>query len=148
LQTKTLEGYYLIRLEPGEEVIESLKHFADEHKVGFAELRAIGAFRRVTLGYFDPTANVYRNQAVEEQVEVLNLSGNISRGEESEPVVHAHVTVGRSDYHALGGHLVEATVYPTLEIVVTTALATVHRRRDPATGLTLWDLEATEPVHV
>jgi len=148
LQTKTLEEYYLVRLEPGEEVIESLKRFADGHRIGFAALHAIGAFRRVTLGYFDTAANVYRHRAVEEQVEVLNLSGNISRGEKGEPIVHAHVTVGRSDYHTLGGHLVEATVNPTLEIVVATVLATVRRRRDPATGLTLWDLEATEPVYV
>jgi len=148
LQTKALDGHYLIRLEPGDEVIESLKCFADEYRIGFAELCAIGTFQQVTLGYFDTIANVYRNQAMEEQVEVLNLSGNISRGEEGEPIVHAHVTVGRSDYHTLGGHLVEATVNPTLEIVVTTAPATVHRRRDPATGLTLWHLEATESVCV
>ena len=143
MQTKTLDGDYLILLEPGDEVIESLKRFADEYRIGFAELCAIGTFQQVTLGCFDTTANVYRNQ-----VEVLNLSGNISRGEEGEPIVHTHVTVGRSDYHTLGGHLVEATVYPTLEIVVTTAPATVHRRRDPATGLMLWDLEATESVCV
>lgn len=148
MQIKTLDGYYLIRLEPGEEVIASLKRFADEHRVGFAALRAIGAFRQVVLGYFDTTANVYRHRAVGEQVEVLNLSGNISRGEKGEPIVHAHVTVGRSDYHTLGGHLVEATVYPTLEVVVTVAPTTVRRRRDPTTGLTLWDLEAIEPVYV
>ncbi|MDY7080803.1 MAG: PPC domain-containing DNA-binding protein [Chloroflexota bacterium] len=146
MQIKALDGHYLIRLEPGDEVIESLKHFADEHEIGFAELYAIGTFQQVTLGYFDTTAKVYRNRTVEEQVEVLNLSGNISRGEEGEPIVHAHVTVGLSDYHALGGHLVEATVNPTLETVVSPASTTVYRRRDPATGLTLWDMEATEPV--
>jgi predicted DNA-binding protein with PD1-like motif len=143
LQTKTLDGDYLIRLEPGEEVIEGPKRFADEYRIGFAGLCAIGTFQQVTLGYFDTIANVYRNQVVEEQVEVLNLSGNISRGEDGEPVVHAHVTVGRSDYHTLGGHLVEATVNPTLEIVATMASETVHRHRDPATGLMLWDLGAT-----
>lgn len=147
MQIKALDEHYLIRLEPGDEVIESLKHFANEHKVGFAELYAIGTFRRVTLGYFDITANVYRHQTVEEQVEVLNLSGNISRGEDGEPIVHLHVTVGRSDYHTLGGHLVEAIVNPTLEVVVTVVPATVSRRRDPATGLMLWHLEATAPVH-
>ena len=146
MQIKALDGYHLIRLEPGDEVIESLKHFADEREIGFAELYGIGTFRQVTLGYFDITAKVYRNQVVEEQVEVLNLSGNISRGEQGEPIVHAHVTVGRSDYHALGGHLVEAIVNPTLEVVVATVPATIHRRRDPATGLMLWHLEATEPV--
>ena len=148
MQIKALDKHYLIRLEPGDEVIESLKRFAGEHQVGFAELYAIGAFRRVTLGYFDITANVYRHQTVEEQVEVLNLSGNISRGEDGESIVHLHVTVGRSDYHTLGGHLVEAIVNPTLEVVVTVVPATVHRRRDPATGLMMWHLETTVLAHL
>ena len=144
MQIEALDNYYLIRLEAGEEVIESLKRFANEHGVGFAALWAIGAFKRVTLGYFDATANTYHHRAVEEQVEVLNLSGTISRGENDAPVVHAHVTVGRSDCHTLGGHLAEATVNPTLEIAMIVAPATIHRSRDPVTGLMLWDLKATE----
>ena len=142
MQIKALDGRYLIRLGSDELVIESLKRFADEYQIGFAELYAIGTFRQVTLGYFDPVAKVYRNRTVDEQVEALNLSGNISRGEEGEPIVHLHATVSFSDYHTLGGHLVEATVHPVLEVVAGIASATVRRRRDPATNLTLWDLEA------
>jgi len=45
LEIKALDGHYLIRLEPGDEIIECLKRFADEHKIGFAALSGIGTFR-------------------------------------------------------------------------------------------------------
>jgi hypothetical protein len=69
------------------------------------------------------------------------MSGNVAKGEDGERMVHAHVTVGRSDYTTLGGHVVEATVGPTLEVVVETAPTTIRRRHDPDVGLELWDLD-------
>ena len=140
MQVKKLRDRFVVRLEPGEEVIASLAQFADDIGVGFAEVSAIGTFNRVTLGYFDATTNAYRNQVVEEQVEVLNLLGSISRGEKGEPIVHLHVTIGRADYTTLGGHLVDAIVSPTLEVVIDVAANKVRRQRDPATGLMVWDL--------
>jgi len=144
VEVKRLQGAYLVRLEKGEEVIQSLEQFADAYRLGFASLTAIGTFERVTLGYYDPDTRAYRNEGVEEGVEVLTMSGNISRGEDGERIVHAHVTVGRSDYATLGGHVVEATVGPTLEVIVRTATTTIRRRHDPDTGLQLWDLSSLE----
>lgn len=144
MEVKRLQDAYLVRLEKGEEVIESLEHFADAYRLGFASLVAIGTFERVTLGYYDPEAKAYRNQGVEEGVEVLTMSGNVSRGEDGRRMVHAHVIVGRSDYSTLGGHVVEATVGPTLEVIVQIAPTTIRRRHDPDTGLQLWDLSSLE----
>ncbi|HHN93504.1 MAG TPA: DUF296 domain-containing protein [Anaerolineae bacterium] len=148
MQVRALDGYYLVRLETGDEVQTALKSLARRERIGFAALYGIGAFQRVTLGYFDDEAKSYRTRTLEEQVEVLSLSGNISRGEDGGVVAHIHVVVGRADYHLLGGHLVEAVVRPTLEVVVTTLPTTVQRRQDPATGLQLWDLGASPPVYV
>jgi len=144
LQVKRVGDIFLVRLETGEEVIESLKRFADAYRIGFGSIQAIGTFERVTLGYYDTETKAYQDQSVEEPVEVLNLSGNIAKGEDGEPIVHAHVTVGRSDYSTLGGHVVEATVGPTLEVIIETRAATVRRRRDPDVGLDLWDLNQVD----
>lgn len=137
-----------MRLEQGEETIESLQRFARRHRIGFAAISAIGTFERVTLGYYDVRAQVYRDRSFEEPVEVLNLTGNFARGQDGKHIVHAHVTIGCADYTARGGHLVKATVGPTLEIIIQTAPATVRRRRDPHTALQLWDLEAIETFSV
>jgi predicted DNA-binding protein with PD1-like motif len=50
--------------------------------------------------------------------------------------------VGKRDASAHGGHLLEATVWPTLEVVLTESPKHLKRRMDPAVGLALIDLDA------
>jgi predicted DNA-binding protein with PD1-like motif len=135
-----VDDRFLIRLEAGEEAMTSLRSWAAEQKVGFAVVWAIGAMRRATLGYFDTSATVYQQIHVEEQVEVLNITGNVALGEDGTPIVHAHAVLGRSDGSTVGGHLIEGHVFPMLEVVVRVFPEPLHRRADPSTGLTLWDL--------
>lgn len=130
-----LKTFALI-FEKGDEVVANLLDFARREKVHAASFQAIGAFERVTLGYFDWGAKDYRRIPVEEQVEVLALLGDIAE-KDGEPKVHAHVVVGRSDGSTRGGHLVEATVRPTLELVLTEAPAHLRKRSDEETGLAL-----------
>lgn len=143
MQSKKADNRFLIRLETDEEVMTSLRAWAEEQEIGFAALYAIGALCRAKLAYFDAEERAYRPIVVEEQVEVLSLLGNISRGEDSAPLVHAHVILGRANGTTLGGHLVEGVVRPTLEVVLTVFPGKVQRQRDPASGLALWDLGAS-----
>jgi predicted DNA-binding protein with PD1-like motif len=125
----------------GDRVLDGLRGFAASHAIAAAAFTAIGAFRRVTLGYFDVEQRDYRQVSFDEQVEVLSLTGNIARGPDG-VAIHAHVVIGRADATAHGGHLLEATVRPTLEVVATEAPAHLRRRIDAATGLPLLDLHA------
>jgi predicted DNA-binding protein with PD1-like motif len=140
MQVRKIDTTFLVRLEVGDEVLTSLRACAAQNEIGFAAVQAIGALRRATLGFFDPGAKVYRHVPVEEQVEVVALSGNVSRGEDGEPVVHIHALLGREDGSTLGGHLVDGEVSPTLEVVLLSLPVQISRRRDPATGLVLLDL--------
>ena len=90
----------------------------------------------MTVGFFDMTDLVYRPIAIDEQVEVVSLSGSIAR-KDDEPAVHAHVVIADSSGAARGGHLIEAIVRPTLEVFVTTTPSKLERRMDPATRLPL-----------
>jgi predicted DNA-binding protein with PD1-like motif len=74
---------------------------------------------------------------VEEQVEVLSLTGDISLAPDATPQLHVHVVLGKHDGTAHGGHLLEAEVRPTLEVVVTETPANLRRRQDPESGLAL-----------
>jgi uncharacterized protein len=77
--------------------------------------------------------------AVSEQVEVLSLVGNIAvKG--AAPTVHAHVVVGKADGTAHGGHLLEAYVRPTLEVMVEESPQHLKRTFDAVTGLALLDV--------
>ena len=72
-------------------------------------------------------------------MEVLSLLGNVAiKGDEHK--LHAHVVLGKRDGTAHGGHLLEAYVRPTLELIVTESPAHLRRVTDEKTGLPLLSL--------
>jgi predicted DNA-binding protein with PD1-like motif len=62
---------------------------------------------------------------------------------QGQPKVHAHVVVGTATGTAHGGHLLEAHVWPTLEVMVVESPQYLRRTMDKETGLALIQLEAT-----
>ena len=124
--------------DKGDEPVSGLTAFAKSQGLGGAHFTAIGAFSEVTLGYFDRKARDYKKIPLREQVEVLSLIGDVAL-DRGEPKVHAHVVVGRADGEARGGHLLEACVWPTLEVVLTESPRHLRKRHDPETGLALID---------
>jgi uncharacterized protein len=131
---------FAVVLVTGDEVVESLLAFAREHRIGGAALNAIGAFRRATVAYFDWERRDYMPIPIDEQLEVLSLSGDIALDKEDQPRVHLHATLGKRDGSAWGGHLLEAEVRPTLEVIVTESPPPLRRRHDPESGAALIDL--------
>jgi uncharacterized protein len=129
---------YAVIFDKGEEFIAGLTAWAKENNLGGSHFTAIGAFREVTLGYFDRDKKDYRKIPVREQVEVLSLIGDIAL-KDGIPQVHAHVVVGKFDGSAHGGHILEARVWPTLEVMLTESPKHLRRKYDPETGLSLID---------
>ena len=121
----------------GDEAIRRLQEFAVKERVGGAQITAIGAFSSAKLAFFDWDAKEYRPIAVEEQVEVASLVGDIAIGPNREPSVHVHAVLGRRDGTALAGHLLEARVRPTLEIIIRESPAHLCKVKDPESGLAL-----------
>ena len=142
MKSKTLlasdETTFALIFEKGDEVMSELTAFAASRRLSAAHFTAIGALSDATLGYFDRAKREYRKIPIREQVEVLSLVGDIAL-ERSEPKVHAHIVVGKSDGTAHGGHLIAAHVWPILELVLTVPPAHLHRTSDPETGLALLD---------
>lgn len=135
---------YALIFESGDEVMEGLKTFANEHKLKASRFTAIGAFSNVELGYFDFTIKDYKKIPVHEQVEVLSLLGDVALyGDASK--LHAHVVLGKSDGAAIGGHLMKATVHPTLEVILEEAPGHLQRRMDKETGLPLIVIDTPNP---
>ncbi len=128
---------YAVIFETGDEVVSELLAFAREQGLGDSHLTAIGAFQDVILGYFDWQKKDYKKIPVREQVEVLSLIGDIALQDNGAPQLHAHVVVGKSDGSAWGGHLIEAHVRPTLEVIVVESPEHLRRKRDPESGLAL-----------
>jgi uncharacterized protein len=129
---------FALVLETGDEAMHALESWAAEQRVRASQFSAIGAFERATVAYFDWSSKQYIPIAIDEQVEVLTLSGDITI-EKDKRKVHAHVVLGKSDATAHGGHLMKGFVRPTLEVIVTELPRHLYRRHDPASGIALID---------
>src|SRR5579871_3602436 len=134
LISEAADRTYAVIFETDDEAVAGLQRFARDYGLAGSQLSAIGAFRDVTLGYFDWDTKDYRTTSIREQVEVLSLLGDIALADDG-PKVHAHVVVGKSDGSAHGGHLVEAHVRPTLEVIVVESPKHLQRRYDPKSRL-------------
>ena len=129
---------YLLVFRTGQEVMKGLLAFARKHRLVAGHLTGIGAISDAVIGYFDPEKKTYLRNHEKGQAEVLSLTGNLALND-NEPFFHVHVALGRRDGSARGGHLFEATVRPTVELVRTAYPRPVRRKTDPETGLPLLD---------
>jgi len=140
MRTKVLSDHaertVALIFETGEDPVGGLNRYAQENNLGACRFTAIGAFSEAVLGYFDWEKKDYERIPVKEQVEVLALVGDIA-SQDGKPKIHAHVVLGRRDGSARGGHLLEARVRPTLEVILTQSPAHLDRVYDPASGLAL-----------
>jgi predicted DNA-binding protein with PD1-like motif len=128
---------FALIFDTGDEVMQVLLDFAKERRLAGCHFTGIGAFQDSVLGYFDWQKKDYKKIPVREQVEVLSLVGDVAEKEDGAPQIHAHVVVGTSTGNALGGHLLEAHVRPTLELILTESPVHLRRRHDPKSGLAL-----------
>ncbi|MFW9768369.1 MAG: PPC domain-containing DNA-binding protein [Candidatus Thorarchaeota archaeon] len=128
------------RMEPGEDVLETIEAVAAEHGVKSGHITLIGAISGAKLGYFHLAANEYRDFTVDEDVEVVSCMGNISTLN-GKPMVHAHMIVSDETGKCYGGHLMKGCkVSVTIELVMTVTATDLTRARDDRTGLNLLDI--------
>jgi predicted DNA-binding protein with PD1-like motif len=129
---------YAVIFYQGDEAFSGLLDFADKYHVTSAHFTAIGALNRATLGWFDPQRKMYKKIPINGQHEVIGMSGDIALYQ-GKPVVHTHMIVGSPDGTTRAGHVLDAIVSPTLEVMVTVDPVAMKKRFDPETDLTLID---------
>jgi predicted DNA-binding protein with PD1-like motif len=128
---------HVLVLETGDEAMRCLQDFANKERISAAQITGIGAFSEATLNYFDWEQKKYLPIPVREQVEVASLLGDVALSPSGKPAIHVHVVLGRRDGTALAGHLAQARVRPTLELILSEPPAYLHKSHDPQSGLAL-----------
>src|ERR1700719_2593966 len=129
---------YAVIFYQGDEAFSGLLEFAEKYQVTSAHFTAIGALNGATLGWFDPQRKMYKKIPINGQHEVIGMSGDIALYQ-GKPVVHTHMIVGNADGTTRGGHVLDAYVSPTLEVMVIVDPIAMKKRLDPETDLTLID---------
>jgi predicted DNA-binding protein with PD1-like motif len=139
LRTRKMEGGFLLRLDPGEEVVSSLADFCAREKIGFASISGIGAAGSAMLAVFDTKTKRYTERDLDGELELVSLAGNATM-EGGKPKIHLHACIADRSLAAHGGHLMWARISVTCELVLAVFGSQVERRKDDATGLSLLDI--------
>ena len=131
-------GTLIVSIASGCEIVAALERLCSDLDLQAGEITGLGAISGATLRFFDPRVKHYVDKTFEEQMEIANLTGNISRSG-GKPYLHVHACLGRADYTMIGGHLLRAVVRGACELFVRPMPGPVGRRFDPETGLNLYE---------
>ncbi|MBI4018975.1 MAG: DNA-binding protein [Candidatus Aenigmarchaeota archaeon] len=130
---------YLIKLEKGDRLAETLLNFLGENKIKFSKFDAIGAVTEAELAFYSLKDKQYHRKTFKGEFEVTGLIGNSSM-HEGRPIIHAHATIADEKFHAFGGHVMEMVAAGTLEVFLKVLPFEVERKYDAETGLKLLDI--------
>ncbi len=123
-------------IRAGASLTDEILKIAKREKVATAKVEAIGEVRKLRLAYYNPRSKKYEEHEYEEFLEVTSLLGNIAE-KGGRPFLHIHGTFGRRDMSIIGGHVISATVFPLLELIITPTNNRAFRRFDEKSGLNL-----------
>lgn len=133
-------GRYVLSLDNHVEVSEVLAAFCRDKGILAGTVFGIGAISEATFRFLDPATKQYVDKTCSEQMEITNLTGNIS-SKDGEVYLHVHLTCSRRDYTCVGGHMLSARINGACELIVARFDGVdLPRRFDPETGLNLYDL--------
>ena len=132
-------GRYVLSLDNHVEISAAMKAFCEEKGIYAGTVYGLGAVNKAIFRYLNPETMKYVDKTFEEQMEITNLTGNIS-SKDGQVYLHLHITASRSDYSCIGGHLLTAWISGACELIVEAFDATIGRRLDPELGINLYDL--------
>lgn len=136
------EEYY-IRLDKGDELISSLLSVCEREGLRLGRVHGIGGCEKAVVGVFDAERREYEREQVEGLLEMISLDGNVTEYEDK-PYIHLHATFAYRDggIKLLAGHLLEAVIGLTGEIVISPADGAIGRRYIEELGIRTWDFGA------
>jgi len=129
---------YIVSLDNHVSIVEALMAFCREKEIFAGKISGLGAISSATFRFLDPATLKYVDKTFEEQMEITNLTGNISC-KEGKPYLHIHITASRRDYTCIGGHLLDGRINGACELFVEDYyLTSAGRRQDEETGLNMY----------
>ena len=111
------KNHILLRLENGDEIMNSITEIAVKENINFASITGIGAVNNVEIGLFDFKSKQYKRDRLDGEYELTSLLGNVSMKDRKQ-FVHIHVNISDQNYKVFGGHLFSANITATGEIII------------------------------
>lgn len=117
MKFKKFGNKWVVRIDKGEEIVETLTQLCKKNKIKLGLISGVGGIERVTVGSFKAKTKEYFSQELIGDYEITNLIGNISTMK-GKIYLHLHITISDSNNNAFGGHLNSAIISTTGEIII------------------------------
>jgi predicted DNA-binding protein with PD1-like motif len=129
----------IVRIDKGEELVESIMSVVKSHQIRLGSLIGIGATNKVTIGLYDVDKQKYHSKEFNGNFEIAPVVGNITTMND-DPYLHLHINICDERHHSFGGHLNSAVISATCECIIDVIDGSIDRFIDGETGLNLLDI--------
>lgn len=131
MDCKKIGADILVRLDPGEDIVETMVALARKEGITAASISGIGATDDFTVGIFDMEKGQYNEVrfANKGNYEITGLIGNFTTMDAKE-YLHLHMMCAGPGGEIVGGHLLKANISLTAEIFVHVMDGTVDRKHN------------------
>jgi predicted DNA-binding protein with PD1-like motif len=134
---------FILKIEPGEKIAATLLAFAESKHIQFASMvSAVGSvrdveFKDIQMGSHLPMTEPRRKtHRLEGPMELLGLEGNIAMEADKRLGAQFHILAAKASGEVVGGHLVDAEVFATCEMVLAEYLVEgIERYHSSTTGV-------------
>ena len=130
----------VVRMDPGEEIIEQVNAVVAAENIKLAQINALGAINEFTTGAYSVAEQKYYSKDYTGAWEVVSLHGNVTTMD-GKPYIHLHLGGGNHEGAMAGGHLNRAVIAATCEMFITVIDGEVGRKKDPVTGLNIFKFD-------
>ena len=133
-----------LRIDKGEEVVETIKKVCKKEHVEAGYFQGIGACGKAVLSTWIPEQEDFTHHTITGMLEMVSLMGNISTDKDGNSFSHSHAVFSylkdTGEIAVAAGHLKEAEISYTGEIVLTPAEEKIERMFDAKAGIDVWKL--------
>lgn len=145
MEYKKMKDRIYLRIDKEEEIFETIKAVCTRERVFGGYFQGIGACNRVTLSSYLPEKNEFMDHTISAgMIDMVSLMGNISMDCNGMPYLHGHAVFSylneKGELAMSAGHLKEAEINYTGEIIIMPAGDTIGRKTDPKTGIEVWKI--------
>jgi len=132
---------FFIKLEPKDDLLESVTKAVSAHSIQTGFFTMIGALNTANFGYYLLDQKKYKTLTMKAPFEIVSCSGNVTL-KDGTPMIHAHLIVADQKGRAFGGHLLPGnTISVTGEIFLVEAKVPLNRTLDAQFQVSLINLD-------
>jgi uncharacterized protein len=144
---------FILRIPSGSLLVQQIVLFAQQVQLKHGVMiSAIGSVRNVTFSDIQAGAHLPITQprmpvhSVEGPLDLIGIEGNLVPDPDGQPDPHLHIFGSRSSGEVVGGHLFEAEVFATCEVVLAEYIVEgVERQRSESGGVDTLFFEGEQP---